>query len=102
MMRDKGLDILSVYESYRGISDESIMDISENENRIILTFDKDYGELIFHFRKPFTSGIVFFRLIPKNNKELASILLDIIRDKKIELSGKFTIVERDKIHQKLL
>jgi predicted nuclease of predicted toxin-antitoxin system len=36
-----------------GISDEEVIELSIRQNRIIITFDSDYGELVFkHGYKP--------------------------------------------------
>ncbi len=46
-LRDKGYDILSIGIDNPSIRDAEIMTIAINEERTILTFDRDYGELIF-------------------------------------------------------
>lgn len=42
-------DVISVRESYIGIADDEILQIAENENAVILTYDTDFGELIFRY-----------------------------------------------------
>jgi len=46
-LREKGFNVLSIEESYKGISDEEIADIANRERRIIVTFDLDFGEIFF-------------------------------------------------------
>lgn len=46
-LRQAGYDVKSILDISPSISDEEIMQIAINENRTILTFDRDYGELIF-------------------------------------------------------
>jgi len=48
VLRNCGYDLLWIREYRRGMADEEIVRLSISENRIILTFDKDFGELIFH------------------------------------------------------
>jgi len=44
------------------ISDREVMEIASNKNRLILTFDRDYVELIFkHNYKP-EMGVIYLRL----------------------------------------
>ena len=38
-----GIEVYSIYQSNRGISDEEIIQLSRNPPRIILTEDKDFG-----------------------------------------------------------
>ncbi|NPV02549.1 MAG: DUF5615 family PIN-like protein [Brevinematales bacterium] len=101
-LRRNGIDIQSVKEINRGITDFQVMQISAEENRIILTFDKDYGEIIHKNNVKFTVGIVLFRFIPHNPDETGEIFLKIVRESTIELEKKFTVIERDRLRQKNL
>ncbi|MEP6512776.1 MAG: DUF5615 family PIN-like protein [Parafilimonas sp.] len=44
------------------MSDRSVMEIAEKEQRIILTFDKDYGELIYKYNYKPLQGVIYLRL----------------------------------------
>lgn len=46
-LRGADVDVFSVKEHNRGISDEEIITFSKNPPRIILTEDKDFGEWVF-------------------------------------------------------
>jgi predicted nuclease of predicted toxin-antitoxin system len=46
-LRGKGFDVLSIEEVCKGSSDEEISEIARRENRIIVTFDLDFGEIFF-------------------------------------------------------
>lgn len=50
LLRDKGFDIVSVSEISPGINDEQVLAWAKKEQRIILTFDKDYGHLLYKRR----------------------------------------------------
>ena len=54
-LRDRGIDILSVRERAPGLSDERVLALAVAERRVIVSFDRDYGELVF-------SGIMRARL----------------------------------------
>lgn len=43
-IRNSKIEVHSVYELHRGVQDESIIELSRNPPRIILTEDKDFGE----------------------------------------------------------
>ncbi len=47
ILREKGYDVKAIIEKFPGISDKEVLKIAKNENRIILTFDRDYGKLLF-------------------------------------------------------
>ena len=47
-LKEKGIDITYISDSgYASIKDEAIIDLSFKDNRIIVTFDSDFGEIIF-------------------------------------------------------
>ena len=50
-LREKGFEVISISEELSGVSDEEVLQKASLENLIILTFDRDYGELIFKYRK---------------------------------------------------
>ena len=43
-LRNAGCDVLSVSELSPSIDDNEVLKIANNENRILLTSDKDFGE----------------------------------------------------------
>lgn len=55
-LRANGHDVLYVMETMRGATDDVILNRAYQEQRILLTEDKDFGELVFRLRKP-TIGI---------------------------------------------
>ncbi|MCG2791691.1 MAG: DUF5615 family PIN-like protein [Actinomycetia bacterium] len=46
-LRKIGYEILYVPEIEPGISDEKVLDIANKESAILITADKDFGELVF-------------------------------------------------------
>ncbi|HEX6778586.1 MAG TPA: DUF5615 family PIN-like protein [Ktedonobacterales bacterium] len=61
-VRSLGHDITTIVEDYtRSTEDPDILAIANRENRVIITNDKDFGELIFRRRLP-NKGIILFRL----------------------------------------
>ena len=61
-LRQSGHDVLSVKESMRSVQDDVILSRAQAEQRIVVTHDKDFGELAFRARLPASCGIVLFRL----------------------------------------
>ena len=47
ILEDAGFDIKYIGLGYMGVLDSEVMDIAIKKRRTILTFDRDYGELIF-------------------------------------------------------
>ncbi len=51
-LRDDGHDVLYAVESLRGVPDDEILTRAFSENRILLTEDKDFGDLVYRLRRP--------------------------------------------------
>ena len=60
-LRDIGHDVKYVIEQKTGSSDDEVLTIAYNEGRILLTEDKDFGELVYRLRKP-SVGVVLIRI----------------------------------------
>lgn len=56
-LRERGDDVAHVAETMAGARDLDLLSLARRENRIILTFDRIYGELIFHQRQEPALGI---------------------------------------------
>ena len=61
-LRAAGHDVLSVKESMRGESDEVVLARARAEQQLVLTHDKDFGELAFRFGLTAPCGVVLLRL----------------------------------------
>ena len=48
-LREMGYAVKSIQEDRQGVSDEEVLQIAIDEHLIMLTFDRDYGELIFRY-----------------------------------------------------
>ena len=49
----------------RGAADDDVLALAFNERRILLTEDKDFGELVYRLKKP-AHGIILIRIAVKN------------------------------------
>ena len=98
-LRAAGDDVLSVTEDSPGASDEAVIQWARREERIVVTFDRDYGELVFHHRLPPPAGVLYMRFEPKSPKEPAAFV-EQLKEDGVELEGRFTVVNRDGIRQR--
>jgi len=95
-LRNAGWEIFSVAEECPGISDEEVAALCSESQRILLTFDKDFGELIFRRGLSAGSGVVLFRLIPESPEEAADVALALVKSQP-DLNGTFCVVTRGRI-----
>ena len=101
-LRDKGYDIVAIAEASPGDSDLEVLSRAVEENRIIITFDRDYGELIYRLKLPIPPGIIYLRFVPKNPLEPAEYVLELIESENIKVEGKFTVGDGRHIRQRPL
>lgn len=97
-----GYDIVAVASSSPGISDEVVLERAVQERRILLTFDSDYGDLLYRQGLQSPEGIVYLRFIPNSPGEPAEYLLSLFEQPEISIIGLFTVAERDRIRQRPL
>lgn len=77
-LRDAGYDILSIAEDFFGISDEDVLEIANKHNAILLTGDKDFGELVFRKGKV-TKGVILIRVLGVPQEEKTRIVLEVFK-----------------------
>jgi hypothetical protein len=63
-LKNSGYDILRIDEFKKGMEDRDVLDLSFKEDRILITFDKDFGKLAVK-EKTRTVGIILLRIQPK-------------------------------------
>lgn len=98
-LRQNGHDVAWIRVESPGISDPEVLSRAQTENRILLTFDKDFGELAFRSRLPASVGIILFRIKAPSGSVVAEKVVKVIslRD---DWHGHFTVVEEDKIRMR--
>ncbi|RME32780.1 MAG: hypothetical protein D6793_10600 [Thermoflexia bacterium] len=101
-LRLAGYDVRAVIEESPGAKDRELLIRAAEESRIVLTFDRDYGELVYRQRVAIPAGIVFFRFAPAYPAEPADYLLGMLSRQTISLEGRFTVIERGWIRQRPL
>lgn len=101
-LREAGYDITSITENSPGIADAEVLVRAADEERIILTFDRDYGELIYRMGMSSPMGVVYYRYNPLTPEEPAQDLLRLLSLEGISLEQKFTVVERNQVRQRPL
>ncbi len=96
----QGIDILDIHSSHRGLSDEAIVTICNKEQRILVTFDRDFGELIFRKRLYPEFGVIYLRLTHFTPTRPAEILLELLRSKRYPFEKSIVVVDDKFIRQR--
>ncbi|MEO6638906.1 MAG: DUF5615 family PIN-like protein, partial [Ginsengibacter sp.] len=61
LLRNSGFDVVYILETNPGVDDEFILAMANDDNRILLTQDKDFGELVFRLKYAHF-GVILIRL----------------------------------------
>jgi len=95
-LRADGHDVLAVEEYRRSEDDEEVLRIAFDEERILVTEDRDFGELVFRFQLP-ARGIIYLRFsIAKRDQKLPR-MRELLKEEAERLPGSFVVVEPERI-----
>lgn len=100
-LRVGGHDVLWIREEVPGSTDIEVMALAHSEGRILITFDKDFGELAFHTKQPPARGIILFRVPMLSSAYIVKALVKVIGSRD-DWEGHFAVVEEDRIRIKAL
>lgn len=100
LLREKGHEVLAVAESMSGSKDEEILSLAAREGLILLTFDRDYGELIYLRGMAAPLGVVYLRFVPDRPSQPAEVVIDLERVARLE--NRYTVVQPPQIRQRPL
>ncbi|MGD6806963.1 MAG: DUF5615 family PIN-like protein [Candidatus Bathyarchaeia archaeon] len=89
-LRNKGIDILSIKNIAAGLGDEAVLETANKQNRILLTFDDDFGELIYR-RRLKAQGIILLKFVPKSTQQISEAIFNVLSTQ-TKLEGNFVIV----------
>jgi len=92
-LRNDGHDVYAVIEMSAGISDDEVLEQANRQGVVLLTGDKDFGELVYRDKR-FACGIVLIRLAGLNNIEKVEIVASVINEHANELGNAFTVISR--------
>lgn len=95
-LRERGHDVFWVRTEAPGSTDRELLLRSKVENRILITFDKDFGELIFHAGQSGSDGVVLFRLAVKSPWYIAELAVKAL-ESRTDWAGSFSVVEESRI-----
>jgi Domain of unknown function (DUF5615) len=100
-LRSAGHDTLWVRTAASGASDPDVLSWAAREGRILLTFDKDFGELAMAAALPAGCGIILFRIPMPGPLEVGQHLADLITARD-DWAGHFSVIEPGRVRLRRL
>ena len=85
-----------------GTADLVILERARSAHRVLITFDRDFGELIFRAGEKAPPGVLYLRFEPAWPTETAEVLRAVSGRPEIQIEGFFTVVDRERARQRRL
>ncbi len=90
-LRAAGYDVKAIIETARGAPDQAVLAMALTEQRVLLTQDKDFGELVFAAGSP-AIGVLLLRYPSSARTTLRQAVLDLVAMRQNELLGSFIVL----------
>ena len=95
-LRSSGHDVLAVSEFAPRAEDPDVINLSVREGRILLTEDKDFGQLVYAHGLE-SIGVIFLRFPSHVRKQIARDLTRMVKKEGDQLIGSFVVVQPGRI-----
>ena len=95
-LQEHGHDVRWIRTFAPGSTDQDVITFAVDESRILLTFDKDFGEIAFRHGLPVTAGIILLRLSPLSPQALVELIITFL-DNRDDWAGHFSVIEPRRI-----
>jgi predicted nuclease of predicted toxin-antitoxin system len=94
--RQAGHDIEWIAQSSPGADDDAVLATAMAANRILLTFDKDFGEMAFREGKQATCGVILFRPHVRSPDYVAQFMCAVL-SQTVTWQGNFSVAQEGKL-----
>lgn len=89
LLKNEDYDVLFVGDIMPSATDEEIIKRAEEDDRILITDDKDFGELVFRLGRS-TKGIILLRIVTVPEKRIKALIKLL---KTYDVQNRFTVLE---------
>ncbi len=93
-LKQMNFDAVSVIQSMKGASDEEIIRRAIDENRVIITNDKDFGWVATFYKPP---GIILLRLKNERTENKVKMVLHIVTKYREAILGSILVASEKKV-----
>ena len=92
LLREGGHDVIYFAETNQSTDDDVILGLANAENRVLITRDKDFGELVFRL-KMVHSGIILVRAEELTSISRSHLVAGFIQSNLTKISGYFIVIQ---------
>jgi len=90
-LRQEGHDVTYIAEMEPGVSDKTVLQRANEQEALLLTVDKDFGELTYR-QKLIHYGVVLIRLAGLSNQTKAEVVARALRERGAEFVNAFSVI----------
>ncbi|MEK7828990.1 MAG: DUF5615 family PIN-like protein [Deltaproteobacteria bacterium] len=98
-LAENGYDVKRVRDINPKAKDSEILHLAVGEGRMVITMDKDFGELVFNSGK-LHSGVLILRLENANGDQKVKSVKKILSEYSDKLYGKFCVFQGERLRVK--
>jgi len=95
-LRDAGHDVIAIAEIAKGAPDEQVLKYALGEHRVLITEDRDFGQLIYVRGHP-TADIILLRFPASARLSKPATVADAVARLRARLQNAFTVVEPGRV-----
>lgn len=96
-LRQDGHDVLYIAEVEPSVSDAVVFDRANEKSALLVTGDKDFGEIVFRDHRLSSGGVVLLRLAGLSSESKVETVSDAFQKYEAEFPNHFSVVEPGKI-----
>jgi predicted nuclease of predicted toxin-antitoxin system len=95
-LRADGHEVAWVAEDAAGAADEAVLARAYGEGIVLVTSDKDFGELVYRQRRPH-AGVILLRLSGLDEAGKCELVSRAVGERGVDLAGAFSVLEGDSL-----
>ena len=95
-LREAGHDVLAIAEFDKGVADDEVMQRAISETRVVITEDRDFGELVYA-RGSGSPGVIFVKFHNRARRGKPSAVVEAVAKLGPRLRDCFAVVEPGRV-----
>lgn len=90
-LRRENHEVTYIAELAPGVSDDDVLHVANEQDALLLTTDKDFGELVFRLNRA-AAGIILMRLEGLPPRRKSAVMASAIRQHGLQMRGTFSVI----------
>lgn len=95
-LRDAGFDVAAVGDASPGAEDDWVIDLAVREERMVITEDKDFGQLVYSEGRA-TGGVLLLRFPAPARAVMARSVVELVKQHGTRLTGRFVVLQPGRV-----